>query len=109
MKKLFYRIAKYIVLNKIGHYYRNEIFKSILENRKSIALTWNIVDVQTKAKEEYEVDITDECAFQILQEIERCHDCNNGVTYDTLDYSIETYVKDFKKNKTYGSGICTDA
>lgn len=59
-----------------------------LRRRGNAVVTWNIIDVFDRA-ENLEVEITEEQAKQVIINIDRLHDANYGITWDTIDYHIE--------------------
>lgn len=54
---------------------------ALLETRQQIAIVWSIEDVQHQRP-----DLTDEQAWDVLQQCKRAHDCNYGFTWDLIDY-----------------------
>lgn len=52
-----------------------------------IAIIWCVSDVIDRAAEN-DITLSVEKATEILAEVYRRHDCNNGVTWDTLDCYI---------------------
>lgn len=48
--------------------------------KDEITITWHIDDVK-----EVRADLTDDQARQVLQYVDRYHDCNYGITWETLD------------------------
>jgi len=54
---------------------------ALLADRKQIALIWSIEDVQ-----EVRPDLTDEQAWEVLQQVKNDHDATLGVTWDTLEW-----------------------
>jgi hypothetical protein len=73
------------------------------EYPNSISLKWNIEDFESRAQEKEEVfpDMGDEYSDEnpmlydrskfpmALSELERRHDCNYGVTWETIDYLLD--------------------
>jgi acyl-homoserine lactone acylase PvdQ len=58
---------------------------------KTIEIRWSTEDVLMKA-EEMDIELTEEQADIILDNIERHHDACVGINWDVIDYHIETYV-----------------
>lgn len=58
-----------------------------------ISIKWCIEDVIYQAKED-EVDITKEQASEVLQLLDKQHDCNYGITWETISVAIQTVVND---------------
>ena len=55
-----------------------------------IAIIWSTEDVIEFASQDG-IKITEEEAMEILGDIDHRHDCNYGVTWDTLSYCINDY------------------
>lgn len=58
--------------------------QALLVERRMIAVSWGIEDVQ-----EIRPDLDDDQAWEVLQAIEDRHDCNSGITWDTLEYMAD--------------------
>lgn len=56
------------------------IDQHLAQAKDSIAIRWGSEDVQ-----EVRPDLTTDQAQEVLQRVLRCHDCNYGVTWDTLE------------------------
>ena len=54
-------------------------FHELLSKRRQIAIIWSTEDVHQERP-----DLTDDQAWEVLQQVESCHDCNYGITWDTL-------------------------
>ena len=52
----------------------------LLAGRKQIAVIWGVEDVQ-----EVRPDLTDEQAWEVLQQTDRKHDATLGINWDTLE------------------------
>lgn len=50
-----------------------------LHHNKQIAAIWSIEDVHAVRD-----DLTDDQAWKVLQRVDDCHDCEFGITWDTL-------------------------
>jgi hypothetical protein len=59
----------------------------------TITITWSKDDVIQRAKESYDLTLTDDEAREILRQIVSSHDCNIGINWDVLDYHINFYMK----------------
>jgi len=55
---------------------------ALLAERKQIALIWSIEDVQ-----QVRPDLTDDQAWEVLQQVKSEHDATLGVTWDTLEWA----------------------
>ena len=62
---------------------------ALLADRQQIALLWSIEDVQ-----EVRPDLTDQQAWEVLQQVKHCHDCNYGVTWLTLEWVAQDLFGD---------------
>jgi hypothetical protein len=54
---------------------------AVLAKGHQIAIVWSVQDVQ-----QLHPDLSDEQAWQVLRDIEHNHDCNQGVTWDLIDW-----------------------
>lgn len=52
---------------------------ALLANRRQVAIFWSIEDVQSVRP-----GLTGDQAWQVLQECERCHDCEFGFTWTLI-------------------------
>ena len=59
-----------------------------------ISDVWTIDDVLENAKENHDINLSNDQAKNILLMMMRKYDANNGLTYDTLDYWTEQEIKD---------------
>jgi len=62
---------------------------ALLAERKQIALIWSIEDVK-----EVRPDLTDEQAWQALQQVKRENDATIGVTWETLEWAAKDLFGD---------------
>jgi len=62
---------------------------AILAERREIAITWSIEDVQFVRP-----DLTDDQAWQVLQQVNRHHDAELGVNWQTLECIAEDLFGD---------------
>ena len=53
----------------------------LLKHRHQIAVIWSIEDVQGVRP-----DLTDDQAWAVLQECDRRHDCELGITWGSIEY-----------------------
>ena len=58
-----------------------------------ICEVWTIDDVLINAKENHDIDLSNDQAKNVLLMMMRKYDANNGLTYDTLDYWTEEEIK----------------
>lgn len=52
-----------------------------IQAQRQIAIVWSVEDVQSVRP-----DLTDEQAFEVLEQVKHKHDATLGVTWDTLDF-----------------------
>jgi hypothetical protein len=64
-------------------------FHELLAKRKKIAVIWSIEDVQ-----HVRPDLTDDQAWQVLLEVDRRHDAEHGINWQTLEYVAEDLFGD---------------
>lgn len=62
---------------------------ALLIERNQIAAIWSIEDVQG-----IRPDLTDEQAWEVLQQVKRQHDAAIGVTWDTLEWTAQDLFGD---------------
>jgi len=62
------------------------------DDKRQIAIVWDIDDVIAKAKER-EIVVTEEQAFEILTSMKSQHDCNYGITWETIDAHLDMMEK----------------
>lgn len=63
----------------------------------SIAIIWGIEDVLGRA-EEQEIPLTEDEARDILSWMDRKHDADIGINWDTIDCYIDMYVEGRNEN-----------
>jgi len=56
----------------------------LLRHRREVAIIWSIEDVK-----EIRPDLTEDQAWTVLQQCERQHDCNFGITWEHIDWVAE--------------------
>lgn len=64
---------------------------------KTIEIRWSTEDVLGKA-EEMDIELTEEQADVILDNIERYHDASIGINWDVIEYHIESLAFYSKNN-----------
>ncbi len=52
----------------------------LLARRRQVPIIWNVEDVQAVRP-----DLTDDQAWDVLQECKRCHDCEFGFTWTHIE------------------------
>ena len=58
-------------------------------------ILWTRPDVYEKTQEEYpDVVITDEIADEVLCRMDHKSDCENGMTWDSLEYHLEAVLQE---------------
>lgn len=73
------------------------ISRKLKEENNVIHITWCVDDVIDRAKEQG-ITIGIKKAREVLAEVKRTHDCNYGVTWETLDYHTEEILSNQLKN-----------
>lgn len=58
-----------------------------------IAIKWHIEDVKMRGKQR-KIELTDEQASDILQIVEKRHDCEIGISWDTIDIHTDIYLEE---------------
>ncbi len=61
----------------------------LLAERKQIAIIWSIEDVQ-----QVRPDLTDDQAWQVLLEVDRRHDAEHGINWQSLEFVAEQLFGD---------------
>jgi hypothetical protein len=56
-----------------------------LAQNRMIGLIWSTADVKDRRP-----DLSDDQAWEVLQTCQRSHDCNYGITWETLDITAES-------------------
>jgi DNA-directed RNA polymerase specialized sigma subunit len=75
----------------------HEIAQYLREDRKTAFILWQIADVHIATKNmEEPIELSDDDAATILDDIQNGADCNYGITWDTLYYAIEDYINSLK-------------
>jgi hypothetical protein len=63
----------------------NEIdVHALLAKSRQIAVIWSVEDVQQERP-----DLNDDQAWEVLQRVEHCHDCNYGITWEHLSMAAD--------------------
>lgn len=57
----------------------------MINEKGELVITWCVEDVLMRA-EENGIPCTEDEAQYILNSMDDCHDCNNGITWDTIDF-----------------------
>jgi hypothetical protein len=58
--------------------------RTLLAKRGQIAVIWSIEDVQQERP-----DLNEDQAWEVLQRVEHCHDCNYGITWEHLSMAAD--------------------
>ena len=67
-----------------------KVFESEQPERREIEISWCVDDVLGTAKD-MGIELSDEEALDILDEIDRRHDCEIGINWDVIRYAIEYF------------------
>ena len=62
---------------------------ALLAERRQIAAVWSIEDVQ-----QLRPDLTEDQAWEVLQQVDRRHDCGFGITWLTVEIAAEELLGD---------------
>jgi len=65
---------------------------------KTISIKWSTDDVLGTA-ESMDIELTEQEADNILEEMERCHDAELGINWLVIESYIESYIQ-MKEDKT---------
>ena len=66
-----------------------ELHVNLTPDEEIACILWTRPDVYEKAEEEYpDVVMTDEIADEVLCRMDRTSDCENGMTWDSLEYHL---------------------
>jgi len=78
----------------------NEMAKVVFENNQYILRNdWGIDDVRAVIESTDNARIksfTDDDCVRVLEIVAECFDANYGITWDSLEHAITTYVEDSK-------------
>jgi hypothetical protein len=61
------------------------------EANQEISIVWGIGDVHQANEGTGHRQLSDEEALHILARVKHGHDCNQGISWETLDWHIEDY------------------
>lgn len=70
-----------------------KLSKALIAKNDSIHIVWGVEDVIDRAKERG-IDITHEQAVRVLDLMERYHDCNYGISWESMDVHIDSEVNE---------------
>ena len=74
-----------------------ELHADLAPDEEIACILWTRPDVFEKAGEDYpDVVITDEIADEVLCRMDRKSDCENGMTWDSLEYHLEAVLHERK-------------
>jgi hypothetical protein len=78
-------VSKLVSKGIVPHFKYDEAYKALsLMWRGKIALVWTTEDILEYAKDN-DHKLTKTQALNILQDIEKNHDCSVGINFDTID------------------------
>ena len=75
-----------------------EFWKEHIKAGKAIAVIWTVDDVLAEAESWEDMDINEEDAKEILANIDKYHDAEQGVCWDVIRAWIDEYILSNKKN-----------
>lgn len=70
---------------------KREKIHQLAKEINSIAILWSTDDIIERAKENYHT-LTKEDAFIILSNLKKNHDCNYGITWETIDSETGLFI-----------------
>jgi len=82
--------------NGSSAYSHVEQYEHEINAGRSIAVIWSISDVQMQAEIDG-IELSDEQAVAVLQNIEQRHDAEVGVNWDVISIHIDAYLRTHKK------------
>jgi hypothetical protein len=62
-------------------------------NDPILAIIWHLTDISFYARETYSVRLSDKDCIEIMEGIDRTHDADIGVNWDTIDIHVYEYLK----------------
>jgi hypothetical protein len=72
-----------------------ELHKNLTQDEEIACILWTRRDVYERAAEEYlYVMITNEIVDEVLSNMDRSSDCENGMTWDSLEYHLEEVLRE---------------
>jgi DNA-binding transcriptional ArsR family regulator len=72
-----------------------ELHVNLTTDEEIACILWTRPDVYEKAEEEYpDVVMTDEIADEVLSRMDHTSDCENGMTWDSLEYHLEVVLNE---------------
>jgi len=69
----------------------------------SLSINWSTEDIISKALDDHNVEITTHEALKMLAAIDHNHDCEQGVTWYTVDFHIDQFIQDKAKEEVDAS------
>lgn len=81
-------LADYAIRDKL------EEATKMLEDPKYLYSSWNVEDVYACAKDRFNIEISEECAIAVLDNIGRSHDATIGINWDVIEVHIENYTQE---------------
>ena len=93
---LIAKFVRYYFLNKLTEGERRNLINAANKKEERIAIYWGVIDIVHVGVEKHKVFLTNEQAMYILQLIDRRHDANYGITWDTLDDHVSDFIRDKK-------------
>jgi len=71
-----------------------ELIKKYAEKEGYIPNLWSIEDVKSTAIEKHKIKLTDEQAWEILNNIKNSHDATIGINWDVIECHIDLWISD---------------
>ncbi len=64
------------------------------KERQGFVGGWTLGDIMQMAIDGFDLDLSEDDARVIADGIEERHDCEIGITWETIDYAIQNYMGD---------------
>lgn len=77
------------LIKENGENYYGCVAKMVAKKYGYFGLWWSLVDIKHKAKEDHDLEITDEQAKEVADYIEDFGDCEYGITWIDIENAIE--------------------
>ena len=72
-----------------------ELFNNINPEEEVACIIWTRPDVYDKANEDHpDITITDEIADEVLYRMDGDANCENGITWDSLEYHLDAVLQE---------------
>ena len=76
----------------IENWERLENNKEQIISGEMVVSSWHVMDVESRM-EDLKIELTEDQKKEVLQNVIHNHDCNYGITWDHIDWAIESIGK----------------